>query len=460
MMDKITELYNRIGLYLPEMLLPSGHIDLQKWSVVACDQFTSQPEYWKAVDRFVGDSPSTLRMILPEVYMQADKDAGHTDQAAEIDKINLNMTKYISDGTLRSIGNCAIYTERTLTSGKKRKGIVLAVDLEKYDYSPHSTAMIRPSEGTVTERLPPRVAIRRRAALESPHILLLFDDRSQEALSVFENISHSMKLAYDFDLMMGGGHITGYRIDPDAQYVELIRFAEILARCGANNNSNMVFAVGDGNHSLAAAKTYWEELKASGAHNLPAQYALVEIVNIYDDAMEFEPIHRIIFGINTEELIALLVGSIPALCSMKVIYQNTGESQNTAGYIETNDKNKQIIPFISTDTNGIIEITGSPYKNAAGTFQYCLEKITQSAKAAAMKVDYIHGRKALEELVFSSQNSGNAVISNTTTGFYMPEIGRDDFFATIVKEGKYPLKAFSIGHANEKRYYLESRKIR
>ena len=288
--------YSDIGIQIPNIYLPKAGTDLTRWAVIACDQFTSQPEYWQKVTEFVGGAPSTLNLILPEVFLEKP------DVADRIQQIQSNMRAYLDNGMLKSREGL-IYVERSV-AGKRRKGIVLSVDLECYDFNKGSASLIRATEGTIVERLPPRMKIRQGAALELPHILVLIDDPLRTVIEPLEAAKNGLEKLYDFELMLGSGQLRGYAVDEktEAKVVKALRGLArpevFAAKYGiGKDHPVLLFAMGDGNHSLATAKAVWENMKPQAGPDHPARYALVEIENIHDDGLEFEPIHRVLFGL-------------------------------------------------------------------------------------------------------------------------------------------------------------------
>ena len=278
-----------------DILIPKNNVDLKKWAVVACDQFTSQPDYWKNVEKYCEGAPSTFNLIYPEVYLNEDKEK-------RISAINSSMEAYLADDLFRVVKDSFILTERDTKYQKGRLGLMMAVDLETYDFTPFAPAYIRATEGTIIERIPPRVQIRRHASLELPHIMLLIDDRDKSVIEpLFEN-RDKLELLYDTDLNMGGGHIRGYKVENvDEVKQKLYALLDESAQTEKYGKvTNFLFAVGDGNHSLATAKAHWDEIKGDISADVwadqPARYALVEVENLHDDAIKFEPIHRVVFG--------------------------------------------------------------------------------------------------------------------------------------------------------------------
>ncbi len=395
-------IFNKADIMLPK------NTDLTKWSVVACDQYTSQPEYWEKAQELVGDSPSTINLVYPEAFLsQGD---------GRIEKINDTMQEYCNKGIFEIYKDCLIYVERTLSGGRIRKGIVGSVDLEAYDFHKGVKCPIRATEGTVLERIPPRVKIRENAPLELPHVMLLVDDKEK---TLIERAEKGEKL-YDFELMADGGHLAGWIVvNSDELLANLEDFAQ-------NAPDGLVFAVGDGNHSLATAKTCWENLKPtlseSEKENHPARYCLVEIENIHDDVLEFEPIHRVVFGIDDEEdFINKLMKALG--CSEE------GSGQEIV-LVKGEDKKKLYM-----------QNTTSPL--AVGTLQKYLDTLSY-------EVDYIHGEDVVESL---SKKKG-------AVGFLLPKPEKSSLFETVIKDGALPRKTFSMGEANEKRFYMEAKRIK
>ncbi len=378
-----------------------------KWSVVACDQYTSEQNYWDEVEKIVGDSPSALNIILPEIYLS-------DDNSQRIDSINSYMKKYVDEDVFETYENAMIYVERE-SNGTKRLGIVGVIDLEDYDYSKGSTALIRATEQTVLERIPPRVAIRKDAILEMPHVMLLIDDKERKVIEPLANKKGDMQTAYDFELMQGGGHIEGYFIDKDTQ----AKVQEALQSL-VKNEGDMLFAVGDGNHSLATAKECYRQNPSE-----LNRYALVEIVNIHDASIEFEPIYRVLFNVDTEDFMTKF---------MEAHAVSTGDV--------THD-------YECVTKNGSENITvKATAKLPVGTLQVFIDEYLKDNPA--VKIDYIHG----EQVVYDLCKADN------TLGFIFEGMGKDDLFPAVETDGSLPRKTFSMGHAHDKRYYIELRKIK
>ena len=307
--------FEKLGFYPADILLPK-EADMSKWAVVACDQFTSQPEYWQAVENYVGESPSALRLILPEAKLNLP------DVEEEIRRINTSMEQYLRENIFKSFEQSMIYMERTQSDGKVRHGLIGMVDLEQYDFTPGSGALIRATEGTVLERIPPRVKVRQDAPIELPHVMLLIDDPAGTVIEPLANASGAMTPVYDFTLQQGGGHLKGWKlteqqIDAVADALaDLCTVEEMERKYGLKDVAPLLFAVGDGNHSLATAKQCYENLKKVTPESewaaLPARYALVEVVNNHDEALQFEPIHRVLFGVEPEQVLSELKAFYPA----------------------------------------------------------------------------------------------------------------------------------------------------
>jgi len=433
---------NSIGIQIPEIVLPKSEIDLSKWAVIACDQFTSQPEYWDTVKQIVGNSPSTLNVILPEVYLET-----HTDDTI-IRQTQNTMRQYLKMGIF-SFFEGFILVERSV-AGKTRQGLMLALDLEQYDFNRGSKTLIRATEGTIIERLPPRIRIRKGAALEFPHILVLIDDPDKTVIEPLFNKRDLLKSLYDFELMQGSGHIRGFGVNlPDLQN-QVIHALENLAdpksfrdRYGVNEDTGvLLFAMGDGNHSLATAKAIWDDIKDEVGMDDPARYALVEIENVHSEGLEFEPIHRVVFDLKENPIEAM-----KAHWKNNISFQENLSQAEMVTEVDSQNSNEQKFGFIYNGTFSVIKI-GNPDTNLpVGTLQNFLDKWLKDNKAS--KIDYVHGEEITCEL-------GNQV---GNCGFYLPVMSKDDLFKTVILDGALPRKTFSMGEAIEKRFYLEGRII-
>jgi len=415
-------------LFPSDILLPDfSRVDGEKWAVIACDQHTSEPEYWETFDAAVGAAPSVLRLILPEVWLsQAD---------GRIPAIHATMGDYCQN-VLQHHPNSLIYLERKQSDGRIRRGIVGTIDLEQYDFSRGSTSLIRATEGTVLERIPPRCAVRRGAALETPHVMLLIDDPKKTVVEAVAADSASFAPAYDFDLAAGGGHVTAKWIPAerfealDAALRDLISPAAMREKYGRDDLSPLLFAVGDGNHSLATAKTCYEEIKAQigdAALTHPARYAMCEVVNLHDEALDFEPIYRVVNGVNPRELLADFRKYANGL-------QGGAAVQRFTAVVGKNREE------IAVDTP-VLQLP-------VGTLQTFLDEwLPLHAEAA---VDYIHGDDALCKLA-EKEN---------TVGFLFDGMRKEQLFSSVMQDGVLPRKTFSMGHAADKRYCLECKIIK
>ena len=429
--------WSKFGLHIPEIMLPKEGTDYFKWAVVACDQFTSEPEYWDKVEEIVGDAPSTLRLMLPELYL--DKPG----EAERIKDIRAAMDKYLADGTLRKMAPGCMLIKRT-AEGRSRLGLVIATDLEAYDFNKGSTSLTRATEGTVVERIPPRLRIRGDAPIEMPHILILIDDPEKSVIEPLVDVQR--EVIYDTDLMMDGGHITGSFIEEKnlegAKEALSVLYDKAEEKYG---EGHVIFqAMGDGNHSLATAKTAWENIKKTLSpeeiEGHPARYALCEIENIHDDGIVFEPIHRVIFanqGQSGMDLVNKLVDHLGKLNGKA--YLADADAAAPEGAFE--------IPYITGAQRGKIVIEEPENKLEVGALQAALDIMVKEEKVC--DIDYIHGTAAVEKL---SVRDGNA-------GFMLPPMDKFMLFPAVAADGALPRKTFSMGEANEKRYYIESRYI-
>ncbi len=416
-------------LYPADIYLPDfDKVDGSRWATVACDQFTSQPEYWESAAELVGESPSALNLILPEAYLS------ETEQ--RIGKINETMREYLADILVRH-ENTMIYLERVQSDGKVRRGIIGEVDLEQYDYTKGSESLIRATEGTVLDRIPPRVKIRRGAEIELPHIMILIDDEQRTVIEPICERSAGYELAYDFDLMLGGGHVTGKFIpENDIDNInlalsELATSENMLEKYGINCPP-LLFAMGDGNHSLATAKALYEEIKAEigedAAKSHPARYALCEIVNLHDCALEFEPIYRVVFGVQPESFVEEFKAYAKNLCGA--------------------NEREQRVEYIYGDVKGEIVIKAPECQLTVGSVQQFIDDYVKSHEGA--EVDYIHGLDS----TYALAQKPNSV------GLTFDGMAKNQLFRTVICDGALPRKTFSMGHAEDKRYYIECRRIK
>ena len=442
------------GMKVPEILLPAN-VDLSKWSVIACDQYTQDLDYWKKAEACAGGAPSTLNLILPEVYLNSP------DKAERIAKIRQTMKEYLGtavpepvEGVFAPPFNGFIYIERKTAFGRMRKGLVAQIDLETYEWKPFSKANIRATEATIVDRIPPRKEIRKGAPLELPHIMLLVNDKDDVLVGGSGAVAKKNAPLYDGQLMCNGGSITGWGLSSESELAGVTEaVAQIAEKNRAPDGSTFLFAVGDGNHSLATAKAVWdeykEELVAGGAGDAELEacavrYALVEIVNIYDTGLTFEPIHRVIFNADVPGLIKYLAkeldGTVSEVAGAGELEAAVKASWADFGFAYKDDGVQKYV-LLKTNIKELAVARLQPkidefLKGAAGT-------------GAAPEIDYIHG----SEEVLKLGERDNAV------GILLPPIAKDSFFETINGRGPLPRKSFSMGEADEKRFYLECRKL-
>jgi hypothetical protein len=431
-----------IGIQIPQVYLPKPGTDLTKWAVIACDQFTSQPEYWNQVEKIVGDAPSTLNLTFPEVHLE--KPGGEE----RIRNIQAAMRNYMDEGILQPQDGL-VYVERTV-DGRKRKGIVLCLDLEAYDYTKGSSSLIRATEGTIVDRLPPRIKIREGALLELPHILVLIDDPNRTVIEPLEAAKSKLQKLYEFELMLDSGHLTGYAVSQEFEnnVIEALRkLAQpetFAAKYGIGKDQPvLLFAMGDGNHSLATAKAIWEKMKSQVGMDHPSRYALVEIENVHDEGLEFEPIHRVLFGLQ-KDLFAELEKSF----GKNFTYQPVAGASEMVAAVDAARGQKQTIGLVGGGKAfGVIEIAHPSSHLPVGTIQAFLDVFLK--EGGAEKIDYVHGQDVTVKL---GSQPGNA-------GFYLPGMSKSELFKTVILDGALPRKTFSMGEAREKRFYMETRKI-
>lgn len=402
-----------------DILIPDGG-DMTAWSVVACDQFTSDKDYWRRVYERVGDKPSTLNMMLPEAYLSTKNAA---DESPEIYR---NMSRYLDSGVFRELKDSYVYLERTLINGMTRRGIVAAVDLECYDWRAGTTSPIRATERTVEDRLPPRVVIRSKAVLEMPHIMVFVDDPKEH---LFSSVKKAECL-YDFELMQNGGHVKGWRVADNSAvssaFSLLCSESELNDKYGKSDDP-MILALGDGNHSIAAAKLHWEKVKNTLPENMhschPARFALVELVNIHDEAISFEPIHKVIFKTDPTKFF-----------------------EKAREYFGDNSGEGKTVKLITAEKIEELSVSGMTIGELIAACEFFCEKYTAEYGGS---IDYIHGDDECER--FASYPDG--------AGIMLPRMEKSELFTSVMQSGPFPKKSFSIGHAEDKRYYLECRSI-
>ena len=431
-----------IGIQIPKVYLPKAGVDLNKWAIIACDQFTSEPEYWIAVEKIVGDAPSTLNLTFPEVHIEKP------GEEERIKNIQLTMRKYLDEGILQPYDGF-IYVERTV-SGETRKGIMLCLDLEHYDYNKGSSSLIRATEGTIVERLPPRIKIRQGAALELPHILVLIDDPHHTVIEPLSADKSTLEKLYDFDLMLDSGHLAGYAVNKahENQVIEalrgLARPETFTAKYGIGEDEPvLLFAMGDGNHSLATAKAIWEKMKSQVGMDHPSRYALVEIENVHDDGLAFEPIHRVLFGLKKD-----LFAELEKTFGANYTYTPVADGADMTQRVDSAKGKNQVIGLVGGGKQfGVIKIADPSSNLAVGTIQSFLDTFLKNG--GADRIDFVHGEDVVERLALQSGNAG----------FYLAGMHKSELFKTVILDGALPRKTFSMGEAHEKRFYMEARKI-
>jgi len=435
--------FETIGLAVPEFYLPRTGIDFTRWAVIACDQFTSEQEYWDEVQKIVGDAPSTYHITLPEVYL------GKPQEADRLASVNSTMDRYLEQAILQPHEGF-VYVERTV-AGKTRRGLMVCLDLEMYDYNKNSTSLIRATEGTILDRLPPRIKIREHASLELPHILVLIDDPSDSVIGPFRQQKMESKPLYDFDLMLGSGHLSGWLVNDPTQMDQV---AKSIAQLGnldiyrskynlPDAKDVLLYAMGDGNHSLATAKAIWERNKAIVGMDHPSRYALVELENVHDAGLEFEPIHRVVFDIRTDIQPALLqyFGEI-------ITIDSTANMTEMKTLVNESTPDCQRFGLITGSKLQVVQLHRPPLNLPVGNLQIFLDQYIKSGGAGSL--DYVHGDDTVSNL---GKVAGNA-------GLYLPGMHKSELFKTVILDGALPRKTFSMGEAKEKRFYLEARKIR
>ncbi len=425
-----------LGLLVPRVYLPGPDIDPQRWAVIAVDQFTSQPEYWEEVERLVGDAPSTLHLTLPEIHLEKP------GEADRIGCIQATMRQYLDVGVLQPHEGF-LYVERRL-AGRTRKGLMMALDLERYEYTPGATSLIRATEGTIVERLPPRRKIRAGAALELPHVLVLIDDPGCRVIEPLAAVRGHLPKLYDFELMLGSGHLAGYSVGEKGLVDQVVEGLGHLARSAGPEP--LLFAVGDGNHSLAAAKVWWEELKPKVGMDHPARYALVEVVNVHDEGLSFEPIHRVLFGLR-QDFFAFLRQACGARLKVTSVASTAALIERVAAARHGAAHTLGLVGGGGESGYCTIEVTEPRASLPAGTIQELLDAFM--AAGGAEKIDYVHGEEVTVRL--GSQPG--------TLGLCLPHLEKVDLFRAVRQDGVMPRKTFSLGEAHEKRFYMETRQI-
>jgi hypothetical protein len=416
-----------LGISPADILLPAGGTDLTRWAVIACDQYTSEPEYWEKTEQFVGGSPSTMRMIIPEAWLGTPR--GEALQQG----VAASMEAYLAGSVFRSVGQSLVYVERSLPQGGVRRGLVAAFDLEKYDFTPGNAMPIRATEGTILSRLPPRVEIRRRAPLECPHIMILIDDPEHTVIEPLADAKAGMEKLYETDLMGGAGAVSGWRVNQGEAFGAIAQALENL-----NARGGMLFAMGDGNHSMATAKACWDELKQGldekARESHPARWALAELVNLRGEGLEFHPIHRVAFNVAPADLLAELLWEM----NRRGWGASMGKQEGGA----------QSIEWRCADDRGFIRLSSPESPLAASSLQDALDTVLPGMPAATL--DYVHGDAVADALGEKPSNMA----------FLLKAMDKADLFPAVQKLGVLPRKAFSMGEAAEKRFYMECRRIK
>jgi hypothetical protein len=441
--------HESICLGIPEILLPKAGTDLAKWAVIACDQYTSEPEYWRKAASFVGKAPSTLNLIYPEVFLN------EPNPEARIASIRDTMNRYLAQGLfLESEG--FVYVERRI-GGRTRKGLAACLDLEHYDFHKGATSLIRATEGTIMERIPPRVRIREGAPIEIPHIMVLVDDPDNTVIGPLAAEKTKLRKLYDFELMFGSGHLAGYQVDDAGLERGILNGLKALADPAAFASKYglkpgtpvLLYAMGDGNHSFATAKTIWDKVKDAATdkkalRSSPLRYALVELVNLHDEALVFESIHRVLFdlapGLDPVEEMAK---AHPGRCHLIP----AGSLEAMKAGVDGQRSGSHKIGLISDSGFRIVEIEKPDSNLPVGTLQGCLDAFLRKTGSGA--IDYVHGTDSVVQL---GRKPGNL-------GFYLPAMKKEELFRTVILDGALPRKTFSLGEAREKRFYMEARKL-
>lgn len=441
--------YESICLGIPEILLPRPGLNLSRWAVIACDQYTSEPEYWNRVAEIVGEAPSTLNLVYPEVYLN------EKDPDTRIAHIRKSMKDYLDEGLFVKTEGM-IYVERQ-TEDHTRKGLLACLDLEAYDYRKGSQSLIRATEGTILERIPPRVRIREGAPLELPHIMVLIDDPENTVIGPLAKNKDRLGKLYDFELMMDSGRLAGYRVDDPALERGVLDALRALAdpisyvrKYGLKPGTPvLLYAMGDGNHSLATAKTIWEETREAAADKTaalasPLRYALVELVNLHDDALNFGPIHRIIFEKAPGRY---LLEEMKAFYRGRWAFSPSANFEEMKAAVDSSTAGLHRIGVIRSGEFGFIEVSKPDFNLPVGTLQTFLDAFLKSK--GARSIDYVHGADAVIKLGSYPENKG----------FYLPAMDKGQLFRTVILDGALPRKTFSLGEAWEKRFYMEARRL-
>lgn len=437
-MSNVAQHLAKVALKRVDIMIPKATVDLTKWAVVACDQYTSEPEYWEQVKQLVGDNPSTLNLIYPEVYLEE----AHPEK--RIETINATMKHYIQEDLFTVYKNAFFLVHRTTPSSKiGRWGLLVALDLEQYDYAPDSRSMIRATEGTILSRIPPRKEIRKNAPLELPHIMVLINDERRSVIEPLAKKKERLPLAYETELMAGGGALKAWVVDSDEDMLKIAESLDGMLDALPQDNP-LLYAMGDGNHSLATAKSCWmdirETLTEEERKEHPARYALVELENIFDEGLEFEPIHRVLFGLDQHTF----ENELAKACA-HFEKEQVSDLKSLDAAINKED-GVQKFGFCDKSGYQVYSLAEPKASIAAGTLQLIIDSLLEQKIAS---VDYIHGKDVTANL---GSKEGNL-------GLILPEVSKSTFFDSIIRDNALPRKTFSMGEAHEKRYYMEARKI-
>lgn len=424
-----------VGLKAADIMLPKKGTDLSKWAVVACDQYESEKEYWASASEIVGDAPSTLRVIFPECYLEDG------DGDKRIAEINASMKKYVDSGLFETYKESFFLVRRTC-SGVSRWGLMAALDLDRYSWEKGSKTLIRATEGTILSRIPPRKKIRKDAPLEIPHIMVLISDEKRSVIEPLAAKKDSLKPVYDVELMKNGGHLEAWLVNSDEDKENICKAFEVL-NDSLDQSNPLLFAMGDGNHSFATAKSCWEDIKATltpeQQKTHPARFCLVELENIFDEGLVFEPINRVFFNVPEDVFLNELKKYAEAVSVEEVGCKNCIASK-------IKDQKEQRFGYCVAGKHAVVTLKNPVANIAAGTIQRVIDELAKSNYS----VGYIHGADVTDK---QGSEPGNI-------GIFLPAIDKGTFFETIIKDGALPRKTFSMGNANEKRYYMECRSIK
>ncbi|WP_320130856.1 DUF1015 domain-containing protein [uncultured Sphaerochaeta sp.] len=437
-MSNSDELLMTLALKKADIMVPKKGTDLTKWAVVACDQYTSEPEYWERTSAYVGEDPSTLRLIFPECYLE------EPNPQERINQINTHMSQYINEKLFDTYKDSFFLVHRSTGGASKgRWGLLVSLDLEQYSYAKDSRTLIRATEGTILSRIPPRKEIRKNAPLELPHIMVLLSDDQRSVIEPLANKRNSLKMVYDTDLMEGGGHLSAWVIDKEEDFSIIAESLQTM-HDRLDPENPLLYAMGDGNHSLATAKSCWEDVKKNlneeEKENHPARFALVELENIYDPGLEFEPIHRVLFGLDIKTFTSEI-----EKCAKSYSIEVVEDLKTLHSLVNKKNQNQQF-GFCNESGFYLFSLVQPISSIAAGTLQVVIDSLLNQKKAT---VDYIHGEQVVSKL---GRQKGNC-------GLILPDVAKETFFESIIKDNALPRKTFSMGEAHEKRFYMEARKI-